>query len=1101
MERNSAKECAICHISWIDVFYFEGRPTGLTERPPADAAASEEMCFSCHNGSLVDSRERVWGKGGGHPVNKPPPAGFSVPRILPLGRDGRIVCATCHSAHGVPDRTRFEQIIFLRVSDKNSELCLLCHRDKAGGTHAGNHSLLKPVDEAARRRIGERGGRFSDAGGIICESCHTAHGAAAEHMLVLTDRNPDGAPGLCEECHGSNPGKGNRKEGGFSHPVGVLPSDVTMPAARESEAPGRTGRQGRILCITCHRPHKAVRDTPLLVRPYGEEFCLECHKKKSSVAGTNHDLRIIEGAGGKKAEEASSKFGPCGPCHAVHGAAGPRLFALPPPAEPDADAVSRTCLSCHREGGVARGKPVGDSLASAHPVGRPAPGGMRAEGFPLYGMDGARPGRIVSCATCHDVHRWDPANAANRPGKKTEGDASTSFLRHADTRESALCLRCHGEKELVRKTSHDAAVAPEVSRGKKASLCGACHVVHGAKGSRLWARELPVREDLDRTSAICCSCHGEGAAAPWGPERSKGHPVRKAAPKGMEAAGLPLFAPDGALRGNVLSCATCHDAHRWDPVNASNRPGKKTRGNASTSFLRIPSGRDSRLCVACHNEKETIARTAHDPGVAPKAMPGNPGTLCGGCHAVHGAKGARMWAGKPPVREGQDPVSTLCLACHGEGGAAKSKTSVSRSHTVGKGIPPGMDASGLPFSEATFGTRDKILTCATCHDVHRFDPADASNRPGNKEKGNASTDFLRKPSSGSAPLCVTCHAGQRLVAGTKHDLSVSPAERTTPPADPASGGVCSHCHRVHDAKARRLLWGRDIEKTASPDPVRPYCRSCHRKDGLAAKKSVDDPQHPVGVPWKGPALPLPLDRQADGRGNLVTCSTCHDAHGMTSPPDTGSAGGSAEGGITRLPLSGEKSLCGACHAKETAVADTPHDRRKMGELLGPAGEKELRAGPCAPCHAAHAPKNRSVLWSGPIGEGEDDMTRFCTGCHLDEKLARRKRIFLPRHPRDVYITNRAIGLKGRKADFPLFDNAGRRDASGVIACPTCHNPHQWDAADPSRKPAEGEEGSAVNDFLRNKGANFGFCGDCHSIRSILLYKNYHDPREWKKRTR
>jgi len=182
-----------------------------------------------------------------------------------------------------------------------------------------------------------------------------------------------------------------------------------------------------------------------------------------------------------------------------------------------------------------------------------------------------------------------------------------------------------------------------------------------------------------------------------------------------------------------------------------------------------------------------------------------------------------------------------------------------------------------------------------------------------------------------------------------------------------------------------------------------------------------------------------------------------------------------------------------------AVVNTPHDRRRMGVLFGPPGETDLKAGICAPCHSVHAPSEPSSIWAGPVGKGEDTMTRFCTGCHLDPKLVRKKTFFLPQHPRDVYITSRGMSLRGSTADFPLFDKGGQRKPSGLIACPTCHDPHRWDAADPSMKRAEGEAGSVVNDFLRNKGANFGFCAECHSITSILLYKNYHDPREWKRR--
>jgi nitrate/TMAO reductase-like tetraheme cytochrome c subunit len=81
--------------------------------------------------------------------------------------------------------------------------------------------------------------------------------------------------------------------------------------------------------------------------------------------------------------------------------------------------------------------------------------------------------------------------------------------------------------------------------------------------------------------------------------------------------------------------------------------------------------------------------------------------------------------------------------------------------------------------------------------------------------------------------------------------------------------------------------------------------------------------------------------------------------------------------------------------------------------------------------------------------------------------------------------------------FPLYDKKGGKSAIGFVTCPTCHNVHQWD---PKTKvyPDEGKniEGDPRNSFLRNSGADFSICLDCHGFEAILRYKNYHVPSEW-----
>jgi hypothetical protein len=52
---DSAKECAICHYRWIDTFFIDGKGTELVEYESEKVVAKPEICFSCHDGSVVPS--------------------------------------------------------------------------------------------------------------------------------------------------------------------------------------------------------------------------------------------------------------------------------------------------------------------------------------------------------------------------------------------------------------------------------------------------------------------------------------------------------------------------------------------------------------------------------------------------------------------------------------------------------------------------------------------------------------------------------------------------------------------------------------------------------------------------------------------------------------------------------------------------------------------------------------------------------------------------------------------------------------------------------------------------------------------------------------
>ena len=128
------------------------------------------------------------------------------------------------------------------------------------------------------------------------------------------------------------------------------------------------------------------------------------------------------------------------------------------------------------------------------------------------------------------------------------------------------------------------------------------------------------------------------------------------------------------------------------------------------------------------------------------------------------------------------------------------------------------------------------------------------------------------------------------------------------------------------------------------------------------------------------------------------------------------------------------------------------------------------------------------------------MVQLCTGCHSPGGVAESA---IPRfglHPRKEMVgASTDIDLQVITDQFPLFIDDGEQSGNGYIVCSTCHNAHQWD---PINKIYNADkktniEGDPTNSFLRNKGAAFSICLDCHGFDALLKYKGYHMPKEWK----
>ncbi|MBA4366865.1 MAG: hypothetical protein C0403_04425, partial [Desulfobacterium sp.] len=283
---NSAKACAICHYRWMDTFFIEGKGTDLVPYQSEKNAANLEMCMSCHDGSVMDSREQFC-NGHGHAVDKPPPPGMVIPKIFPLDEKGNMNCATCHTAHGVPSGEDAVETIFMRTSNRNSAMCRMCHPHEDGGAKNGNHPIDGIMPEMPRNLIRKNASADDKGHRLTCETCHVAHGSKQQSFLV----DGCGQSELCLRCHGDKESytpEGRRRPG---HLVNAVPENITIPETLLKNG-ARMGDRGAVICQTCHKVHRNFTEKQLLVLRKDDHsgLCLTCHTDKNTIQDTKHDL-------------------------------------------------------------------------------------------------------------------------------------------------------------------------------------------------------------------------------------------------------------------------------------------------------------------------------------------------------------------------------------------------------------------------------------------------------------------------------------------------------------------------------------------------------------------------------------------------------------------------------------------------------------------------------------------------------------------------------------------------------------------------------------------------------------------------------------------
>ncbi|MEW6087282.1 MAG: cytochrome c3 family protein [bacterium] len=1079
----SNEECVKCHFE-DEINLKSGSGTDIMEYKGEKYVADEMMCYSCHDGSTLDNRATRW-TGQQHPMGMKPSEKVVIPPKFPLTKDGKLYCCTCHTPHVVQGTSN------LRKESVNSSYCELCHTKLSQGRKTGDHPVKVVFSKKLPKELVGTNAKISLSNKpgeegkpiMICQTCHVVHGApkGTEKLLVIAKKeNGISGPQLCEACHEDNPSRMGYKYGTTSHSINIIPGEESkIPPEWEPEKKSIKGDDGRLTCRTCHTPHFAVKETPMLViNNNNGALCLKCHTKysgggvKEKNTGSHpdmikpkKDMKISDVVKSRMEDDMVT----CNTCHSNHNTADNKLPQSPKALLVGNSDDSNFCKNCHE-------KDYSVSKKEAEETGN------------------------------------HPINIKTGKVKYLPGLKIAELGGRLSSENQVICNSCHRTHGGVKGTGN---LLASVEDNK---LCGYCHQDYGVEGLDFRVRIIDstklglLKKGYDSSEIIIEKEDAHIDFTKIIPGSS--HPVNRSSE--FIKVNKDILDAGGRLgRENKLICHTCHKSH----------------GAYKNTANLVLENNNSGFCLKCHNDKEPVLRSEHSlEKIAPldKNIQGKTQSesgICGICHLAHGGTITTMFS-RGIDSTLNDPVSQMCLSCHSKGKNGEKKLAGEYRHSTNIGIEEtNRKETLLPLYnklgeiirvEPKTLNKDGFVTCGTCHNVHQWDPSDKNKGSVENQEGDSKNSFLRMVyNKKDYKFCSECHTGYEAVEGTEHDLRVTaPKEKNSRGEIAEESGVCESCHYIHNGNQANI-WAKEVKGDA--DTITLLCReSCHWPEKSGEKKLIGKFSHSIFVNMKysdGETI-LPLfdkngkavkEKRREEKKNelLITCASCHNVH-QWDPQDT-TAGrdkknteGTRLNSFLRIKDKEESELCMDCHSNKP-TSRTEHDLRVVAK-----DEKNINkqttpeSGICGACHIIHNARDR-ILWSKELdtstGKG-GSITRECESCHIEKKCGEKKLIGKITHPIDR-------GLPGYEVvpTLPLYSEDGKRmwpkeeekNIYGDVTCATCHDAHQWDPNDSSLgRSGKNEEGNVSNSFLRMRDDSTSvLCGNCH-VENVLILNSEHD---------
>lgn len=411
----------------------------------------------------------------------------------------------------------------------------------------------------------------------------------------------------------------------------------------------------------------------------GSTACAGCHADAAKV----HD----KGPHAGLVEPLPESMRGCESCHGPGSehVAGDKT-AIQNPAKMATIDAERVCLNCH-----------GSRAGNAAPP--------KAPKVPEQTwMRGAHPRKNVGCVSCHSEHKGKEKLLKMEPAQLCFGCHANKMPKEGEFEHAAVqkdnCLDCHnphgtGRPGLV-KTTTDA-------------KCAECHDVKDAAFGKAHAETVGV-------GTRCTSCHSPH----FKDKATHGLPPAAHKPFGDRNCTIchaPTPDKPAALKAPVNElCVRCHPAVKGDAATTTHPPVKQ------------------QLCTTCHTPHASRA-------ASPPLFKARTEFVCLSCHSkVDTARSSKYR--HAPVEQGN------CLSCHNGHKSTEEALLTKPAMDLCQGCHPQQRRFTHPVGTKADGNRQvpiidprnkKMLTCASCHDVH-----------GGPHEYISQADWRRD-------LCVQCH--------------------------------------------------------------------------------------------------------------------------------------------------------------------------------------------------------------------------------------------------------------------------------------------------------------------------------------------------------
>jgi predicted CXXCH cytochrome family protein len=689
LDMSSKRDCVVCHIMWMDDFrtdketLIEWQPTNVLMKDTQGVVSSEEICYSCHDGYVNDSRSMAW-KYNRHKVYVKPSTNVSIPMHMPLSVKGEIYCGTCHSAHGkgaAPHGNPMGVTSFFRETKIDSGVCEKCHiKEAAFGSFNGHplHTTALTLPDKLFR-LGSK--RAENKNMVICQSCHRAHGARGEKILLISNKNSE----LCVICHDAQESLINSK-----HDL-----RLTLPDEKNIKQQPLTDSGP---CGACHTPHNST-GRRLWARKLGagnpaSQMCLTCHGDDAGynikgVGEHSHQININPSSKTsipdvlplftEYGEKDKSGKVQCFTCHNVHQW-DPSSHENRGGKDIEGDSSnsflrisnhfsSDLCIECHVD--------KKQLINSDHNMEITAPEEKNFQGFSARASG--------PCGACHIPH-----NAAEKHIWAKPLSGYKDFV-------TQLCTGCHNKEGAAKAKVIEGNYHPVDVDLRKFNITTTLP---------LFNRE---GDEIPDGRIVCITCHDPHI---WDPNNLTINFSRD----NIEGTAANSFLRKSNFPYSDL-CKTCHADKAF--IDGTDHDLNVTAPEATNILGQTV--KESGQCGVCHlvhNSPNTIKLWARD--IVEYFREGIINDLCTSCHSKGNIAGNKL------------PL----IATHPQ---QRLINNIMRNDRKAIDFAPIFDKHG---KEVSVGN----ISCPTCHNAHQWSPLVKNKGEGRNIEGNATNSFLRNVS-------------------------------------------------------------------------------------------------------------------------------------------------------------------------------------------------------------------------------------------------------------------------------------------------------------------------------------------------------------------